>query len=291
MAVEKMYLVNMVSKLENLDNLLQDVINIGEIEPVDAFSGVSNRNFNVVASAENVDITEDISEIKSFEKYDDVQLRKLRLLEENLGEVASKSARLIDRNEIDSLYEGFFDLIEKRNKVEAEEEKLVAYKNNIDTLRENGIDINNINKLNYFDYRYGKVTDDGRFILKNNYDNIPSLILHLDGKLDEISLDGLDEIYRLDSHTSKLREDTDKILASERANTQEVSLKLDHDFADDQKQETSRVYDEILSGIANKEDEIKAYYEARKSKMDNIYKQNKDMIVQRIVDEVTERRE
>ena len=58
MAVEKMYLVNMISKLDNLDNFLEDVIKIGDIEPVDAFNQVTNRTFNIRASAENVDITE-----------------------------------------------------------------------------------------------------------------------------------------------------------------------------------------------------------------------------------------
>lgn len=70
MAVEKMYLVNMVSELKNLDKFLEDVIEIGDIEPVDAFNQVTNRNFNIKASAENVDITEDINELTGFEKED-----------------------------------------------------------------------------------------------------------------------------------------------------------------------------------------------------------------------------
>ena len=45
MAVEKMYLVNIMAKLENLDDFLEDLINIDEFDQVDAFRQVQNPIF------------------------------------------------------------------------------------------------------------------------------------------------------------------------------------------------------------------------------------------------------
>ena len=82
MAVEKMYLVNMISDLDNLDSFLEDVIKIGDIEPVDAFNQVTNRTFNITASTENVDITEDINKLSGFSRNEDGYIKKLEELKE-----------------------------------------------------------------------------------------------------------------------------------------------------------------------------------------------------------------
>ncbi|MCI5840045.1 MAG: hypothetical protein MRZ81_05810 [Peptoniphilaceae bacterium] len=47
MAVEKMYLVNMSAELDDLDNFLDKIINDIEIQPVDVFTQIDNRNFSI----------------------------------------------------------------------------------------------------------------------------------------------------------------------------------------------------------------------------------------------------
>ena len=77
-----MHLVNITSKLENLDDFLEDVIDLGDIEPVDAFNQVASRAFSIRASKENVELTEDISTISSFEKPNKAIIEKLNLIKD-----------------------------------------------------------------------------------------------------------------------------------------------------------------------------------------------------------------
>ncbi len=283
MAVEKMYLVNIISDLENLDNFLEDVIKIGEIEPVDAFNQVTNRTFNVTASAENVRITEDINKLSGFNKEDDGYTEKLIELKDALGLEDKNNGKLLDRDRVNDFYDELKSLLAKKAELEEKSKELEVYKENLDTLRNYNIDIDKIQNLKYFDYRYGAVTEDGRFILKNNYENIPSLIIHLDDKVDRASIKALDEIYALDEATYQLSENTNKLLLNERENTRNVSLRLDQDYNKQSKDKSNKINEDIMNESKVKSDKIYADYEARISNMDNIYKKYKDEVVDQVV--------
>lgn len=284
MAVEKMYLVNMISKLDNLDNFLEDVIKIGDIEPVDAFNQVTNRTFNIRASAENVDITEDISKLSGFQSEDSSYNEKLVELKNALNLADNPNGKLVDSQRVNEFYDRLKSLLKEKEELEEKSRQLNIYKENIDKLKAYNIDIEKIQNLNYFDYRYGSVSEDGRFILKNNYDNIPSLIIHLDDNVDRASLNALNEIYSLDETTYKLNNQTENILNNERENTRKVSLSLDQEFSKKTKDESERIYNEIMDDANNKINTINADYQSRINSMDNIYKKHKDQVVDNIVE-------
>ncbi|WP_099320596.1 hypothetical protein [Anaerococcus sp. Marseille-P3625] len=284
MAVEKMYLVNMVSKLKNLDEFLEDVIQIGDIEPVDAFNQVTNRNFNIKASAENVDITEDINELSGFEKEDsDDFIEKLKELKESLNLKDSSSKRLVDRNKINELYEKLKSLLKEKEELEEKSKILDVYSENVQLLKEYKIDIEKVKNLKHFDYRYGSVSEDGRFILKNNYENIPSLIIHLDGRIDNANLRALDDIYSLDQTTDTLEVQTQKILNDEIINTRNVSLRLDQDYNSKNKDLSDKIYKEILDAADVKIEKINLDYQSKIDFMDEIYEKYKGEVVEDVV--------
>lgn len=284
MAVEKMYLVNMISDLDNLDSFLEDVIKIGDIEPVDAFNQVTNRTFNITASTENVDITEDINKLSGFSRNEDGYIEKLEELKDSLNVVDNPNGKLVDHQRVSALYDELETLLEKKQELEEKSKKLNLYKENIDALKEYDIDIEKIQDLKYFDYRYGSVTEDGRFILKNNYDNIPSLIIHLDEDVDRASLNALNEIYSLDETTYKLKTQTDNILENEKNNTRNVSLSLDQEYNKKTKEQSNQIYDNIMDESNEKANAINADYQSRINFMDNIYKKYKDDVVNKVVD-------
>ena len=284
MAVEKMYLVNMISNLDNLDNFLEDVIKIGEIEPVDAFNQVTNRTFNIRASAENVDITEDINKLSGFQKEDDGYNEKLVELKNSLNLADSQDGNLVDSQRVNEFYDRLKSLIKEKEELEEKSRQLNIYKENVDKLKDYNIDIEKIQNLKFFDYRYGSVSEDGRFILKNNYENIPSLIIHLDNDVDRASLNAIEEIYSLDEATYNLNDQTEKVLANERLNTRNVSLTLDQEYNKKTKEESDKIYNEIMDDANNKINRINADYQSKINFMDSIYKEYKGEVIDRIVD-------
>lgn len=284
MAVEKMYLVNMISNLDNLDNFLEDVIKIGEIEPVDAFNQVTNRTFNIRASAENVDITEDINKLSGFQKEDDGYTEKLVELKNSLNLADSQNGNLVDPQRVNEFYDRLKSLIKEKEELEEKSRQLNIYKENVDKLKDYNIDIEKIQNLKFFDYRYGSVSEDGRFILKNNYENIPSLIIHLDNDVDRASLNAIEEIYALDEATYNLNDQTEKVLANERLNTRNVSLSLDQEYNKKTKDQSDNIYNEIMEDANKKINRINASYQSKINFMDNIYKEHKGKVIDKIVD-------
>lgn len=285
MAVEKMYLVNMISDKKNLDEFLEDVIKIGDIEPLDSFNQITNRNFNITASAENVDITEDINTLSGFSRDDDGYIQKLQELKDSLDiKDNPQTGDIVDQKRAEELYDRLKVLLDKKAELEEKSKQLENYKKNIDTLKKYDIDIEKIQNLKYFDYRYGVVTEDGRFILKNNYENIPSLIIHLDDNVDRTSLNALSEIYAIDDATYNLSEKTQQVLENEKLNAREVSLKLDQEYSAKNKEESNEIYNQIMQDAEEKSNKINADYQSKINKMDKIYDTYKDQVVNKIVD-------
>lgn len=285
MAVEKMYLVNMISDKKNLDGFLEDVIKIGDIEPLDAFNQITNRTFNITASAENVGITEDINKLSGFSRDDDGYIAKLQELKDSLNLADNPTTgEIVDQKRVEELYDRLEALLDKKAELEEKTKQLETYKKNIDKLKRYNIDIEKIQNLKYFDYRYGVVTEDGRFILKNNYDNIPSLIIHLDDNVDRASLNALNEIYAIDEATANLREKTDEVLENERENTRNVSLKLDQDYSEKTTTESNRIYNDIMQNAQERSNNINADYQSRINNMDKVYSKYKDEVVNKVVD-------
>ena len=281
MAVEKMHLVNITSRLSNLTDLLIDVVKIGQIEPVDAFNQVASRAFSVKSTSENVELTEDMNSIKSFEGLSKSDLEKITYLKsilQNEEKNDPSDEKVIAKEELEALYESLAPLIKKREDLVEKKRELLDFKNNLDILDKAEIDIEKIKELNYFDYRYGEVSKDGRFILKNNYENIPSLIIHLDGDAIK-STDALNEIIELDRKTSHRREEVDNIIANEKEESLKVAMRIDGEYA-------NKIQDEIISinskydqEIDKKSKEIKDEYSKLRDDIQSIYDEKIDMLV------------
>lgn len=281
MAVEKMYLVNITSRLSNLNDLLIDVVKIGQIEPVDSFNQVASRAFSVKSTSENVELTEDMNSIKSFEGLSKADLEKITYLKsilQNEEKNDPSDEKVIAKEQLEALYESLAPLIKKREDLVEKKRELLDFKNNLDILDKAEIDIEKIKELNYFDYRYGEVSKDGRFILKNNYENIPSLIIHLDGEAIK-STDALNEIIELDRKTSHRREEVDKIIANEKEESLKVAMRIDGEYA-------NKIQDEIISinskydqEIDKKSKEIKDEYSKLRDDIQSIYDEKIDMLV------------
>lgn len=282
MAVEKMNLVNITSRLENLTDLLKDVINIGQIEPIDAFGQVASRAFSVKASSENVELTEDMNSITSFQGLTKEELEKLDYLKKFFDikddEKIGKITKVIDKEELDRLYTRLEPMIKRREALVAEREKLLSYKNNLEILNRANVDIDKIKHLNYFDFRYGEVTKDGRFILKNNYENIPSLIIHLNDE-DTKSADAINTLIELDNKTSERRKSVDEIIENEKAESLKVANKIDQTYLEKITKEVAELNKNNEDEINKEASEIKKSFSDKKSSIESLYKDKVDLLV------------
>ena len=288
MAVEKMHLVNIMAKLENLDDFLEDLINIDEFDQVDAFRQIQNREFSIRASEENIDKTEDFNDLESFEKVDSSFIKDLEDIKDFLNLEDSSDGKRIDEEKLEKLIKVFEENIEKKKELEERNKKLEEYINNLQALENEEININKIRNLNYFNYRLGEVSKDGRFILKNNYDSIPSLIIHLQKNDPDINInkEALKSIYSIDDETSKLRFDTDNIIKNENDNVNNVSIDLNKEYEKKTKEDSSKIYDDILKQADVKNKEIEKFYEKRKSESQKIFSSKKDSIVKEFFEKI-----
>lgn len=288
MAVEKMHLVNIMARLENLDDFLEDLIDIDEFDQVDAFRQIQNREFSIRASEENIDKTEDFNDLESFEKTDSSFIKDLEDIKEFLNLEDSSDGKRIDEEKLKKLIKVFEENIEKKKELEERNKKLEEYINNLQALENEEININKIRNLNYFNYRLGEVSKDGRFILKNNYDSIPSLIIHLQKNDPDINInkEALKSIYSIDDETSKLRFDTDNIIKNENENVNNVSIDLNKEYEKKTKEDSSKIYDDILKQADFKNKEIEKFYEKRKSESQKIFSSKKDSIVKEFFEKI-----
>ncbi|EEI86896.1 hypothetical protein HMPREF0072_0451 [Anaerococcus lactolyticus ATCC 51172] len=291
MAVEKMNLVNITSRLENLTDLLKDVINIGQIEPIDAFGQVASRAFSVKASSENVELTEDMNNITSFHGLSKEELEKLNYLkrffdisdDEEVGEIS----KVISKDELERLYTRLEPMIKRREELVEEKDKLLTYKNNLEILTKANVDIEKIKHLNYFDFRYGDVTKDGRFILKNNYENIPSLIIHLDDEAVK-SADALNTLIELDNKTSQRRKSVDEIIENEKSESLRVANKIDQTFFEKLSSEVANLNANNDEKIKKEAEEIKNSFSDRKNHIESLYKEKVDLLVDNAFNKIIE---
>lgn len=288
MAVEKMHLVNIMAKLENLDDFLEDLINIDEFDQVDAFRQVQNREFSIKASEENIDKTEDFNELDSFEKIDSTFIKNLEDIKEFLNLEDSDNGKRINDEKLKNLLKMLEDNIEKKKELEERNKKLEEYINNLQALENEEININKITNLNYFNYRLGEVSKDGRFILKNNYESIPSLIIHLQKNDPNIKTnkEALKSIYSIDDETTKLRNDTDVILKNEKENVNKVSLELNKNYDSKTKDDSNKIYDYILKEADYKKKEIEEFYEEQKLESKKVFNEKKDKLVKEFFEKI-----
>lgn len=276
-----MHLVNITSRLSNLRDLLIDVINIGQIEPVDAFNQVASRAFSVKASTENVELTEDMNSIKSFEglsKSDIEKITYLKTLLESDDSINDSCKKAISKEDLEDLYKNLAPIIKRKEELLEKRKELLDFKGNLEILDKAEIDIEKIKNLNYFDYRYGEVSKDGRFILKNNYENIPSLIIHLDEDALKSS-DALNEIFELDKKTTIRRKEVDDIIANEKEESLKVAMRIDNEYSNKIQDEIIRINSKYDQEIEQKSKEIKEEYKKLRDDIQAVYDEKIDMLV------------
>ena len=227
MAIEKMKMMNIVSPIENMHSILEDLVIMGYFHIENYTKSNSSDTLTMQLVSEAMDDSLDIGNIQKFkfEKTDFKDLiEKIRFIADSID------MELEVDNDIDQEYNfekivvrlnSMYSVISPiRKKMEDMRKSIIEkeyFLENIKFLDTADVDISDIKNMKYINYHIGTLTKENRIKLRDNYENISAVVLHIGS-----SNDG--ESYLIFS-PAKYEEETNKILKS--LNFKEIEIPSD----------------------------------------------------------------
>lgn len=216
MSVEKMEMMNLVGKIEEIDNITKEIVRLGNVHIVNASHEIDESNFTLCVLEENIEELVDMCIIKPYREetdYKDITLKinnmmkyfdmKPLVQEKYLKDLYDFDGIKKEMNEIYPKVESVYKEIEELNE---ELQNLEEFDNHIRYLKGLDINLDSLNNLHFFNYKIGILSKENRLKLKKNYENISAIVLH-------IGSNNVGEVYLIIS-TKELETETDRILRS-----------------------------------------------------------------------------
>ncbi|CAC9929072.1 V-type ATPase subunit family protein [Aedoeadaptatus nemausensis] len=211
MAVERMVMLSVVGRLENMEDILFEVLQSGTLDMVDAMTQLS-ENSNIYSLEDNVEMVVDLNNLAPFPINSDVRQR------------TQDAKKLVDYFKIDDLNLSDFDpnadvlayykeLMDRIGPMQKEYDEILKRLDDIAMFEENlalfenvDVDLKKIKDLNYFSTRFGRLEKSARVRLKSSYENLLALIFHTGSFEDE-------EVYMI-TYPNEVSEEIDRVLKS-----------------------------------------------------------------------------
>lgn len=211
MAVERMVMLSVVGRLENMEDILFEVLQSGALDMVDAMTQLS-ENSNIYSLEDNVEMVVDLNNLAPFPINNDVRQR------------TQDAKKLVDYFNIDNLNLSDFDqnadiltsyqeLMDRLGPMQKEYDDILKRLENIAMFEENlalfenvDVDLSKIKDLKYFSTRFGRLEKSARVRLKSSYENLLALIFHTGSFEDE-------EVYMI-TYPNEVSEEIDRVLKS-----------------------------------------------------------------------------
>lgn len=268
MAVEKMQMMNLVAPLDDMHDLLQEIVLIEKIHIKNAVKEIQDSNFTLAVLEEHLESIADMGNIvkfksnrSSYKVYQD----KLSYLAGALDmELEPKTdidrKRHIDKaiSELEKIAEKVFPVKDRLNDSEEALHRYEDFLESIEYLKDINIDVCALSKMKHFNYHIGTLTKDKRLKLRNNYENVSAIVLHIGS-----SVDG--EAYLIFS-PAQLEYEAERILKS--LNFKEIPLPEEFDGI------PSEIYEKIQDTIEN----IKQNIEESKKRLAELKKDYEDKV-------------
>ncbi len=252
LAIEKMRMMNIVSPIENMHSILEDLVIMGCFHIQNYTKSNSSDTLTMQLVSEAMDDSLDIGSIQKFkfEKTDFKDLlEKLSFIADSIDmelEVDDDIDREYNFEKIVTRLNSMYGVISPiRRKMEDLRKNITEkeyFLENIKFLDTADLDISDIKNMKHINYHIGTLTKENRIKLRDNYENISAVVLHI-GSSD----DG--ESYLIFS-PAKYEEETNKILKS--LNFKEIEI------PDDIKGNVSETSKMVKAQIADLE---KIYFE------------------------------
>ena len=211
MAVERMVMLSVVGRLEDMEDILFEVLQSGTLDMVDAMTQLS-ENSNIYSLEDNAEMVVDLNNLAPFPINNDVRQR------------TQDAKKLVDYFNIDNLNLSDFDqnadiltsyqeLMDRLGPMQKEYDDILKRLENIAMFEENlalfenvDVDLSKIKDLKYFSTRFGRLEKSARVRLKSSYENLLALIFHTGSFEDE-------EVYMI-TYPNEVSEEIDRVLKS-----------------------------------------------------------------------------
>lgn len=266
MAVEKMVMLNVVGKLENLEETLYEVLKSETVDFVDAINQLSKNNAIYELDADDVDMIVDVSNLVPFipDQEEKERLKKTHKLLDYFGIDAITLKDLENstktREDIDKLYEETKVFIEEEKAIREKIEMDEQFKENMAQFKNVDISISDLREMEYFTARFGRLERSARLRLKENYNHIVAAVFHTGSYKDE-------EVY-LAIYPNEVALEADRVLQS--LHWIDVPVM---DYADGTAMETIEKINQEEVSLKNREKEIAKI-------RDDVYQERADEIRQ-----------
>lgn len=254
-----MEMMNFVAPIEKLHGVLQEIV---------ISSGVHIQNYTTTSSSDSLtmqiisDYMEDNLELGIIQKYK-YERPDFKDLYEKIGFIANSielplmANKDIDReydflkivNRLNSMYTVISPIRKRMDNIIKNIEEKEDFLRSISFLESADIELSQIREMKFINYHIGTLTKENRIKLRDNYENISAIVLHIGS-----SLDG--ESYLIFS-PSRYEEETQKVLKS--LNFKEIRI------PDEAQGNISQVSEEVEKQIQKLKKEYEEYKEVVKS--------------------------
>lgn len=189
MSVEKMKVISIIGNNSDIDKIAHMIVINGKIHILNAISELNNNTLELKASEDNINALQELVDLKPYySKADFSEDEKviqsfhsvLNLKQELAAEYIDSSFNY--RSEMDNLkksYETIKNKVEQIDKLTEEIERKQIQIVNLNYIRNEELDIGALLELKHFNFDMCTLTREKYKKLKLNYENIPSVIIHL----------------------------------------------------------------------------------------------------------------
>ncbi|WP_164508997.1 V-type ATP synthase subunit I [Clostridium rectalis] len=186
MAIEKMTMVNVVGPMEVLEQVAKYVVLSKSLHPVNAMDEINTIDFTISTTEDNLDALVDLNYVRPYVHQRDYsiidkKLKKLltmieidKVTEVNEEELIMHYEEL--EKKVDEVTLKFEELYKKLSENKNKKEKLEQYVQNISYFKGIDVPLEDINNLKNFYARIYKISIENSAKLKNNYENIQSIV-------------------------------------------------------------------------------------------------------------------
>ncbi|MGB7606158.1 MAG: V-type ATPase 116kDa subunit family protein [Lutisporaceae bacterium] len=189
MAVERMKVISIIGNNSDIDSVARMIVINGNIHMLNAISELNNNCLELKASEDNIDALQELVDIKPY--YSKVDFSEDEKIIQSFHSVLDLKQEIVNEyidssfdyhNAMDNLkksYETIKNTVEKVDKLTVEIELKQTQIVNLHYARTEGLDIGALLGLKHFEFDMFTLSREKYKKLKLNYENIPSVIIHL----------------------------------------------------------------------------------------------------------------
>ena len=211
MAVERMKMLSVVARNEDMNDILFEILDSEALDMVDAMTQLA-ENSNIYSLEDNVDMVVDLNNLAPFPI--DTEVRQRTQEAQKLVEYFHIKDLNINSFEgtdgLDERYRALVDRVEplrdEYDKIHKRLDTIAMFKQNMALFENVDVDLTKIRDMKYFTARFGRLEKSARVRLKSSYENLLALILHTGSFEDE-------EVYMI-VYPNEVAEEIDRVLKS-----------------------------------------------------------------------------